>query len=33
MVETKELNENQISCFKKVCDYLNIWYDINGFRR
>jgi 8-oxo-dGTP pyrophosphatase MutT (NUDIX family) len=24
MVETKELNENQISCFKKVCDYLNI---------
>ena len=22
MVETKELNENQISCFKKVCKYL-----------
>lgn len=23
MVKTKELNENQISCFKKVCNYLN----------
>ena len=23
MVKTKELNENQISCFIKVCDYLN----------
>lgn len=23
MVETKELNENQISCFMKVCDFLN----------
>ena len=23
MVNTKELNENQISCFLKVCDYLN----------
>lgn len=22
MVETKELNENQIACFKKVCDYI-----------
>lgn len=22
MVETKELNENQIACFKKVCNYL-----------
>jgi hypothetical protein len=22
MVETKELNEDQISCFIKVCDYL-----------
>ena len=24
MVQTKELNENQISCFVKVCDYLKI---------
>ena len=23
MVDSKELNENQISCFLKVCDYLN----------
>ena len=23
MVETQELNENQIACFVKVCDYLN----------
>lgn len=23
MVETKELNENQISCFIKVCNYLD----------
>ena len=23
MVDTHELNENQISCFIKVCDYLN----------
>ena len=23
MVETNELNENQIACFKKVCNYLN----------
>lgn len=23
MVETKQLNENQISCFVKVCDFLN----------
>lgn len=23
MVDTKELNENQISCFVKVCDFLN----------
>ena len=22
MVETKELNENQISCFVKVCEFL-----------
>ena len=23
MVDTKELNQNQISCFEKVCDFLN----------
>ena len=23
MVDTNELNEDQISCFKKVCDFLN----------